>query len=70
MLKTIKTEPTINHPTEEGVSLSYNEVKNEWATHKYNIHDGVEAGKYWGHYFQNEKDALIDFYKRVLGNNI
>jgi hypothetical protein len=63
-METLKTEPTVNNPNEDAVALS-KVTENEWVTHLYRVDKGISS-TYWGHYFSDYKEALKDFYKRVI----
>lgn len=53
-----------------GIALGHNEKSGMWVTwcFKANIQDkdNIDIDYFWGHYFDRETDALIDYCRRVI----
>ena len=51
-----------------GIAYGHNENTQQWVTwcFKANIENKDEIDFFWGHYFDREKDALIDYYRRII----
>lgn len=51
-----------------GIALGHNEKSNMWVTwaFKANIEIKNNIDYFWGHYFERETDALIDYCRRII----
>lgn len=53
-----------------GIALGHNEKSEMWVTWCFkaeNIgNEDFEIDYFWGHYFDREKDALIDYHNRII----
>ena len=51
-----------------GIALGYNPKSQMWVTwaFKADIEIKNEIDYFWGHYFDREKDALIDYHRRII----
>lgn len=51
-----------------GIALGHNEKSNMWVTwcFKVNENNNNEIKFFWGHYYEREKDAIIDYHKRII----
>lgn len=53
-----------------GIALGHNEKSGMWVTWcfkaKKDDNDNFEIEYFWGHYFDREKDALIDYHRRII----
>ena len=53
-----------------GIALGHNENTNMWVTWcvKVNESNTDEIEFFWGHYYEREKDALIDYHERIIND--
>ena len=51
-----------------GIALGYNAITNIWVTWAFKKETGEESAIdfFWGHYFEREADALIDYCRRII----
>ena len=51
-----------------GIALGHNELTDMWVTwgFKKEAEERRDVEFFWGHYYEREKDALIDYYKRII----
>lgn len=53
-----------------GIALGHNEKSETWVTWCFKAekddNDNFEIDYFWGHYFDREKDALIDYHRRII----
>ena len=51
-----------------GIALGYNEKSNMWVTWSFKINEDNydEIDYFWGHYFERERDALVDYHQRII----
>ena len=51
-----------------GIALAHNELTDMWVTwsFKKETREESDIDFFWGHYFEREKDALIDYYSRII----
>lgn len=51
-----------------GIALGHNAITNMWVTWAFKKEpgDGRAIDFFWGHYFEREADALIDYHRRII----
>lgn len=53
-----------------GIALGHNEKSEMWVTWCFKAenmgNEDFEINYFWGHYFDREKDALIDYHNRII----
>ena len=51
-----------------GIALGHNAVTNMWVTWAFKKETEEESAIdfFWGHYFDREKDAIIDYHRRII----
>ena len=51
-----------------GIALGHNENTNMWVTWCFKVNESNTAkiDFFWGHYYEREKDALIDYHERII----
>lgn len=67
----IELEPTYEeYGNSFGVALGYNEKTKMWVTwcYKQSTQDKTEIDFFWGHYFDRQKDAIVDYHTRIIND--
>lgn len=51
-----------------GIALGHNEKTNMWVTWCFKASDNEdeEIAFFWGHYYDREKDAIVDYHQRII----
>lgn len=51
-----------------GIALGHNEKGNMWVTWCFKANDNGESeiDFFWGHYYDRERDATIDYHQRII----
>ena len=51
-----------------GIALGHNTITNMWVTWAFKKETEEESpiDFFWGHYFERETDALIDYHRRII----
>lgn len=51
-----------------GIAFGHNEKENMWATWAFRVSENnkEEIDLFWGHYYEREKDAQIDYHERII----
>lgn len=51
-----------------GIALGHNTINNMWVTwaFKKETEEESDIDFFWGHYFERETDALIDYCRRII----
>ena len=54
--------------TTYGIALGHNEKANMWCTwcFKANEDNKDEIDFFWGHYYERERDAVINYHERII----
>lgn len=53
-----------------GIAFAHNEKDNMWVTWAFRVSENNkdEIDLFWGHYYEREKDAIIDYHQRIIEN--
>lgn len=51
-----------------GIALGHNEKSNMWVTwcFKASENEKKEIEFFWGHYYERENDAIVDYHQRII----
>jgi len=61
---TLRLRKIGEHVRKEGIVLR--KIEEEFVTHRFDTDIKGEQHYYWGHYFKDYKDALIDYIERKV----
>lgn len=53
-----------------GIALGHNEETNMWVTWGFQVdeNNNNEISFFWGHYYEREVDAIINYHQRIIEN--